>query len=509
MREPSERTTVAIVGYGPVGGALANLLARQGVDVAIIEQYKKMYPLPRAGGLVPESLRLFQALGLAERLFPGMVEWTFWWDVFDKDWNKVLERKPDLGQSLQGWPHNIMFLQPKFEAALRQENERLGIVAHLGYRVSAIAEEGDGFELMLSPVDGDGKPRRLRADWVIGCDGDHSTVREVIGGGQEDFGRDDAYLIIHLRVIREGVKLPDRIFEWANPDRAVTYVTPFPDNLRIFEFRVLPGETKEELTAPDKIWELLSPWLKPGDAELVRAVVWHFHSRVANRWRRGRLLIAGDAAHVMTPSLGEGLNSGFRDVMNLGWKLGAVINGTLEEAVLDTYQQERRPHVRVLVQMSNALKNAVLAIADNPDTYSANLAIDRVFAAPRPPINYGMHGEAPPPVGTISDQPRLASGVLLDDFVGYHFAVVADETLLAAANIDADPVWRALGAVKIPASDPAVRAWLDRLDVAAIVVRPDRYIFGVADSVEELAGIRAILEKYLTKDARASSLTMS
>src|SRR5581483_191113 len=232
MKQPTGRTTVAIVGYGPVGGALANLLKRQGVDVAIIEPYKSVYPLPRAGGMVPESLRLFQTLDVIDELESHMIEWTFWFDIFDKDWNLIVQRKPELGERYQAWAHNIMFYQPAFEQAVREANERLGVQAHLGFKVQKISQDEDGVDLELAERDGT-PAGRLRADWVIGCDGSRSIVREAIGGGQLDLQGDQAWLLIYLRLLNQDVKLPERIFEWANPDRLVRYVTPFPHNLKI------------------------------------------------------------------------------------------------------------------------------------------------------------------------------------------------------------------------------------------------------------------------------------
>jgi 3-(3-hydroxy-phenyl)propionate hydroxylase len=490
-----ERASVVVVGYGPVGGAVANLLAREGVDVAIVEAFPGIYPLPRAGGMVAESLRAFQMLGLAEELVPGMLEFTFWYDIFDKDWNRVVERKPDLGPSFQGWGHNYMFFQPDFERALRAANDRLGVRAFLGERVTSIRQGSDGVDLVLES--GDGGSTGLHADWVVGCDGSRSIVRDAIGCEQEDFGGDEPWLLVHLRVTREGVELPDRIFEWANPDRAVSYITPFPKDLKLFEFRVVPGETAEELTDHARVWELLSPWLSPGDAELVRTVVYEFHSRVAERWRNGRLLIAGDAAHEMPPTLGEGLNSGFRDAMNLAWKLAGVSNGTLRESILDSYELERRPHVRGLVELSNALARATALVSDDPDSYRTNLRLDSVWAHPRPTMNPGLHGDVDAPVGTLAEQPRLATGELLDDVLGYRLAVIGDSALLEAANVATGTVWRQWRTIVVTDEDPAVRAWLQRVGSKAVVVRPDRYIFGVADTVGDLDAVAAKLGPYL------------
>lgn len=510
-RIESEHFDVAIVGYGPVGGTLANLLARQGLNVAVVEPYTRIYPTPRAGALVAESIRLLQVIGLADQLVPGMAEWIVNLAVFDKDWNLIVNGHGVVEDAHEfGWPQWFLFIQPELEAAVRQSNERLGVRAYLGYRATEIEQGVNGVEVRLRAVEASphetengferseasGAPRRVHADWVVGCDGANSTVRDTIGGGYEDFEGDESWLLIHLRVTRPDVKMPLRgegeilatggAFQWLNPDRHVTFVTGFPQGIHIFEFKVLPGETVEELTATDRVWELLSPWVSEGDAELIRVVVYDFHSRVANIWRDRRILLAGDAAHVMPPDLGQGLNSGFRDVMNLGWKLAGVIRGNLKEEILDSYAPERRPQCRALVELSNLLATTYSRITENPDSDFAKAGLGRVFAHPWPRVNPGIHGDAPEPVGLMSAQPTLADGTKLDDAVGYRFAVIGDDQLLADAGVASDAVWAALDTMIIGTSDPAIREWLDRLGCEAIVVRPDRLIFGLAANAEEL-----------------------
>jgi 3-(3-hydroxy-phenyl)propionate hydroxylase len=504
----TERCTVAIVGYGPAGAALANLLLQQGIDVAVVEPHQHVYPTPRAGGLAPESMRLLQTIGLADELVTGMnTNWTFWYDIFDHDWNKVVERTPDMGPTLQGWTHMATFMQPEFERRVRAENVRLGVHEHLGVRVVDIQHDPEaGVALTLRGPD-PADDRVLHADWVIGCDGANSTVRNHIGDGQqEDFGGDQQWLLVHLRVTDKDVELPDRIFKWANRERGASFIPGLPQDIALFEFRVLPGETKEELTDTAKVWELLSPWLEEGQAELLRVTVYEFHTRVAHQWRDGRLMIAGDAAHVMPPELGEGLNSGLRDVMNLAWKLGGVINGQFDESLLDTYTVERRPHVRVYTVMSHEIAQAVAAVADDPDTYRTTLALDAVFRHPWPRLGHGLHQEdAPIPAGMVSEQPVLENGARFDDHVGYRFAVLADEELLAQADVANDRLWRALDAVAVPASTASAREWLERLGHRAVVVRPDRYILGTADTVEELQQLASGVGRFLKQSVAAPS----
>ncbi|MEU6147485.1 bifunctional 3-(3-hydroxy-phenyl)propionate/3-hydroxycinnamic acid hydroxylase [Streptomyces sp. NPDC047081] len=480
--------TVAVVGYGPVGGALANLLARQGIDVLVIEEHPDIYPLPRAGGLVPESMRLMQIVGVADELAADMKEVTLWYDIFDKDWNLVVKREPDIGDTRQVWPNHYTFLQPLLETAVRRENGVQGVRTRTGCRVTGLDQDATGVSLTVADVKTGGKDT-VRADWVVGCDGSRSFVRSAIGSEQEDLGGDEAWLLVHLRLTDDSVKLPERLFQWAHPERAVTFVPNLPAGLCLFEFRVMPGDTVEELTSEAKVWELLRPWLHEGQADLVRVVVYEFHTRVANGWRDGRVMIAGDAAHVMPPDLGEGLNSGFRDAINLGWKLGGVVNGQWSESLLDTYETERRPHVYAFTVLSNALAVATSKIADDPDTYRATLALDSVFRHPHPRVGPGVHGEAPYPAGHLAEQPVLADGRRLDDVIGYRFALVGDPELIEQAVAADHDLWSSLDPAIVSGEDPQVAEWLSRLDARVVVVRPDRLLFGTAANSEDLAAL--------------------
>jgi 3-(3-hydroxy-phenyl)propionate hydroxylase len=500
--QASNKHTVAIVGYGPVGAALGNLLAQRGIDVAVVEEHHSVYPTPRAGGLVPESLRLLQVMGIADELVKDMQEFTFWYDIFDKDWNLIAARDPDMGPALQGWANNHTFLQPKLEAAVRRENSKLGVHEYTGYRASMLSQDETGADLTLTSLDAEKEDTSIRADWVIGADGSRSQTRTAIGSEIEDFGGDESWLLVHLRVTDESANLPDRIFQWAHPDRAVSYITPLPDNIKLFEFRVMPGDTVEDLTSTERVWELLSPWLKQGQAELIRTVVYQFHSRLATGWRNGRVLLAGDAAHTMPPDLAEGLNSGLRDVINIAWKLQGVIEGALDESILDTYEIERRPHVRAFTVMSLALATATANIADDPDSFRTTLALDSVFRHPFPLVGPGVHGETPPPVGLMAEQPTLADGTRMDDAIGYHFAIIGDLSHDDHSALD-DELWAGLQTKYLAGDDPAIRDWLDRLGTKVVVLRPDRLILGVANTPDELNQIGERIKRFV----RTGSLT--
>ena len=399
-----------------------------------------------------------------------------------------------------------MFLQPKYEARMRELNAELGVESFLGYEVTDFLEADDAVTLRAhetgrywtvqsgaAPAPTSASELEITARYVVGCDGVHSPVRGAIGGGMEDFGGDRDWLTVHVQ-LTEDVDLPKCCFEWVNRERPMAYISPFPERIKLFEFKRLLGETREEIQDPARVREFLRPWLKPDQYEIVKANLFWFHSRVAERWRRGRLMIVGDAAHAMTPKLGQGLCSGFRDVMNLGWKLPRVINGSAPDTLLDTYETERKPHVREYVVGSNELTTAIWTMAENPEEWDKGLV---EFAYPQPRLGPGLHGDAPPPAGSISSQPRLPDGRLMDDALGFRFAVIGASAVVDGVSAATREAWDCFDTTVLTDAGEEVDEWLSSLEASAVILRPDRYILGVASSSADLDAITAEARRFL------------
>jgi 3-(3-hydroxy-phenyl)propionate hydroxylase len=263
--------------------------------------------------------------------------------------------------------------------------------------------------------------------------------------------------------------LPDHTIQLCDPKRPMTIVH-VGGRRRRWEIMLMPGDDTARLTAPDIFWPMISRWLGPRDAVLERAAVYTFHSIVQEGWRRGRLLLAGDACHQTPPFLGQGMCAGMRDASNLAWKLAAVLRGDAPDSLLDTYESERLPHVRTFIDLAVKL-GAVLQETDS----AAAAQRDKRFAAgatlfdfPQPQLGPGDRADAPPPVGTIFPQPRLADGRLMDEAIGQRFAIVGETTLLAARRPDA---------VMLPGLGAD---WLATHGLRAVLLRPDRYIANIA-----------------------------
>jgi len=482
---------VAILGLGPVGATLANRLGAAGLDVVAIERDTAIFPLPRAIHFDGETMRVFQSLGLRAEVEaisrPGLKGMHF----VNADDRVLMVRGGTAAEGPQGCASNHYFHQPELEAVLRA-----GLARHpnvrvlLGREATAIDERADDVLVTLAPGDG---PARVRARWLVGCDGGRSPTRRAIGATLDDLGLHQPWLVFDAILERDDLGLPDHTVQRCDPARPMT-ICNVTGRRRRWEIMLMPGDDPETIGRPENVWPLVSRWITPRDARLERAAVYTFHSVIARGWRRGRLMLAGDSAHQTPPFLGQGLCAGIRDCANLAWKLALVARGRASPALLDTYESERRPHVRAFVELAVRIGEVVQATdpavaAERDARMLAGEAT--VFEYPQPGLGPGLH--AGPLGGTLFPQPRLADGRRLDEAVGDAFAVLGDAALLARADDATRARWRAAGAVILADPGEAVAAWWRERDARAVVLRPDRYLLGAASDARGLADVSALL----------------
>lgn len=444
---------VAILGYGPVGALLANLLGQAGLSVAVYERETAIYPLPRAVHFDGEVMRIFQAAGLAEHIAlasrPSSQGMHF---VNAADQTLIVRRGID-GPGPQGWPNNWYFHQPLLEQVLREGVGRFPHVeVHLGREVTDLGQ--------------------IDARYIVGCDGARSLVRREIGSRQRDLGLHRPWLVVDLLCDPSSSRvkaLPEYTIQLCDPARPMTVVNVGGARRR-WEIMLMPGDDPARLTDPDVFWPMLARWLRPEDANLERSAIYTFHSLVQEGWRKGKLLLAGDACHQTPPFLGQGMCAGMRDAANLAWKLVAVLRGGAPDSLLDTYESERRPHIEAFIELAVRLG----AVLQETDPAKAAMRDARfasgaeMFDFPQPQLGPGWHPDAPPPVGTIFPQPRLANGRLMDEAIGSRFAVLGDAEILKGVMTPAVLL-------------PGVAAdWLAHHDARAVILRPDRYVFALA-----------------------------
>lgn len=469
---------VAIVGCGPVGVVLAGLLAKRGLRVVALDRDVDLFPLPRAAHFDHEIMRVFQELGVADDIAPSTIA-NPGMDFLTAD-RRVLMSMRSSDRTPSGWHGSILFHQPGVERTLRAAATSLGAELRLGVAVDRVDDDGERVALDL----GDGS--QLTASYLVGCDGARSTVRKQWGITMDDLQFEEPWLVLDV-VLRDGVEPPSSLaLQVCDPARPHTLV-PMPAPRFRFEFMLLPGESADEIDTPERARELMSSWIDPADVEVERSAVYTFHGLIADEWRRGRVMIAGDAAHQTPPFLGQGMCAGIRDAANLAWKLDRIVHQGAPDAILDTYQPEREPQVRAII--GAAVSFGRIICTTDPDVAAERDAgmlaaqaggAEPATEAPLPPLTAGplvLTGG-----GALSIQPDV-DGTRLDEMVGSRFAVVArDRDLLADEGAG---WWAADGALLLSVDEhPELASVLEAAGAETVVVRPDRHLLAASDRVE-------------------------
>ncbi len=506
---------VAIVGCGPVGALAANLAAKAGLSVLVIDREATPHPLPRAVHLDHEMMRLFQVAGLADAIAPTMRETQGHLHVGAD--HGVIRYMGTAGQPKPfGWANDYFFYQPELEQHLRDGLARFaGVTQRMGVELAAFEQDDDGVTVQLSGVTG---PETLRARWVIACDGARSHVRKLLGIALDDLDFEEPWLVVDAEV--EGpVRFPDL---WGVPDTAdiqqlsvmmcdparPATIVPGRGNIRRWEFMLLPGEDDAAMMRQDRVAALVAPYIGGVPHRIVRATTYRFHGLIATRLREGRVFLAGDAAHQTPPFFGQGMCHGMRDVANLLWKLDLVVRGAAEPALLDSYQSERDPHVR-----------SIVTAAVEAGRYICELDVDKAAArdaAMRERARNGATGTAAdlipayragaiaagtPGAGERFVQPWVddaGTPRLLDAVTGggWRLFVTGDRDIP-----DFGPLLVRTVAVEAIADGGILAHWLASRNVVAVLVRPDSYVFGTAG--EDIVPLAQALRRILSPGAAA------
>lgn len=496
----ASRQPVVIIGAGPVGVTAALLLARYGVRSLVLERHRDAYPLPRAVVVDDEVRRILQSVGIHEE-FGALARPARGLRLLDAR-HRVIAEFTRSRHGNHGFPQTSMFDQPDLERLLRDAlARRPECELRGGVEVVSVAQETDG----TAPVrvtfrrDGSDEDEHVWADAVLGCDGAGSLTRDAVGAVWEDLHFEESWRVIDVRTT-----LPVRTWEGVDqiccPTQPATFMRLSEDRYR-WEFRLADDEVLDGPGGLKRLRELVTPWVDlPSDASwgddfaVIRQAQYTFRARLADRWRRGRVFLLGDAAHLTPPFIGQGLCAGLRDARNLTWKLARVLQQGADDRLLDTYERERKPHARYVIRLAvaigwamtggqnrgAALRRAVVGAACRVPGVTAAVSRDlspALTAGPlvrRSPrlISRGLPGTFCPQPWVIVDGIRMR----LDDVLGDSFALLtavpptphmtAVATALHAATIHVDDL----------DDDGTLAAWLARGRADAVLLRPDRVV---------------------------------
>jgi 3-(3-hydroxy-phenyl)propionate hydroxylase len=522
---------VVVVGFGPSGAIATSLLGSYGIRVLTIDRIRTVYDKPRAIAIDHEILRLFDNLGVADRVLPYVAPFPAS-QHFGAE-GQLIRRIDMVPEPYPlGYTPSMVFTQPPVEEALRQHAASYGSVeVSLGTELLNLEQSETGVTLNLRSDDG--QMRTVTAEYVIACDGASSGVREQLGIVLEDLEFDEPWLVVDV-LVNEGAlgKLPQTAAQYCNPARPTTFIIG-PGNHRRWEIMLLPHEDPREAQQPEQVWKLLSKWLTPDDATLWRAASYRFHALIAQEWRRDRVFLAGDAAHQQPPFIGQGMCQGLRDVSNLIWKLDRVLRGRSDDALLDTYQEERSEHVRQLTTRIKAIGKVIC----ERDPEAARERDARILAEgggqPRtitrqeivPPLQKGLLASQDDKAkGTLFPQPWVQTETgrqLLDAVAGAGWRLIADgrnspdilqtvrqkaedlglHVIRVGASRDASSGQDSAAHGAIIELDDVLARWFDTHGCHAAIIRPDHYVFGTAASEESLFELMRDLQTRLRQPA--------
>ncbi len=511
VHRPEPTFDVVIVGMGPVGVLTANLLGARGIPTLIIDKDADIYSSPRAIAFDHDAMRILQSCGLADAIEPLITPYAP--SEYHGVDGRVISRfdMQDPPYPL-GWAPNYVFRQPPFEAALREGLRRFSCI-EVRAPCELLSFEQVDPQVRISLDDGE-NVEPITARYLLGVDGGASTVRRLLGGGMASLDFDEPWLVVDALVSDAALaRLPSTIIQYCNPSRPATYVIG-TGNHRRWEIRLSPSESAAALQDESAVWELLAPWLQRDEGKLWRWATYEFHAVVANVWRAGSVLLLGDAAHMTPPFMAQGMTQGFRDAANLVWKLARVLEGRAGDALLDTYMEERAPHVRATTEVAKGLgrvicetdpiaarerdKKMLAEFGDPPAVRSRQSLI--------PDLSAGLILRNSVAAGSVFPQPSViyqGERRRFDDLVGHEpFLVIQNNAPAIGMTMDtialcnehqiqlvvlsADTDIQVGHAIAVSEEHSLLGDWFAEHHCVAAFVRPDFYVFGSAATAADV-----------------------
>lgn len=515
---------VLIVGYGPCGALAAHMLGSKGFSTLVVERQRDVYDKPRAIALDHEIARILDNSGLLDPVRSVIAPFAM-----SKHFGSAQQLIRTISMVPEPYPlgytPTMVFSQPPFETAMRAAVARLPTVqVALETTLIALSQTTQG--VTATVCDAAGTVRTVTADYLIACDGASSTVRQIIGVALEDLDFDEPWVVVDMLIHPQGGKsLPETSANFCEPERPIVFIDG-PANHKRWEIMLKPGEDPALMQQPAQVWKLLSRWISPDEADLWRAASYRFHALVAERWRNGRVFLAGDAAHQQPPILGQGMCQGLRDISNLVWKLERVLRGRSPDTVLDSYGTERRAHARELIFRIKDLgkvlceRDPVAAQARDARLLAEGNGVPRLITRQSviPSLTGGLIGTGTA-AGTLFPQPWVKTGagpVLMDRVYGQGWRLIAradaglpDDVVSAFVAAGFSVLHLSGGYQANPAAavrpvlelDNVLADWFDRAGCDYALIRPDHYVYDTASTLTALPGVLEHLQRQLSGDA--------
>jgi 2-polyprenyl-6-methoxyphenol hydroxylase-like FAD-dependent oxidoreductase len=479
-----EHVPVVIVGAGPTGITAATLLAQYGMDCLVFDRWPGVYPQPRAVHLDDEIYRVIARLGIADE-FAAISRPAVGLRLLDNRFRVLAEFSRDPSDSASGFPQSNMFDQPELETLLRANLKRYpGVRLRGDTEVTGMVADGTRIRVTFTDRS-DGRVGQVDADYLLGCDGANSVVRAQMDSAMRDLKFQQRWLVVDIASAAD-LRQWDGVHQVCDPARAATYMRIGPARYR-WEFQLLAGETADDFGTLSALRPLIAHWtdqVAVSELALLRVTEYTFRAQLADRWRRGNVFILGDAAHLTPPFVGQGMGAGMRDAANLAWKIAGVHHGNLAPDVLDSYEQERKPHARYMIGLAqgvgwamtgggwvgNAARRVLL-----PRLRLIPGLRDKLVDSTTPALHRSalVHKSRSPLAGSLCPNPLLREGQRLDDVLGIGFALVTTGRPEPAAEAS---LRRHRVVVLVAEPGSTLERWLRRGRATAALVRPDRTV---------------------------------
>ena len=503
MKNNLSNFDVAIVGFGPIGQFVSNLLNQYNLKIAIIEKSPGINHYPRANTIDDEIMRYINKLDILAEFknktsTPDFIEFTF-------PNGKTIQSNP-VKNTLNGFPAVTMFHQPDLEKVL-SKNIMSSENIEIFFENELIDFKDKDNQITLTTRSADKKNNIIiKTKFLLACDGSESPIRSKLNIEQFDLQYNKDWLIIDID-LNKGIALEKVARQICDPDRPTVFMHS-PGRRHRFEFQLLAGENPNEMKSQNSVQSLLLKWLAPSEYTVLRSEIYKFRGTKANQWKHGNIFLLGDAAHQVPPYAGQGINSGIRDAINIAWKLNLVVNHCVEPSMLESYQIEREIHVEETIKSSIALGKLIdslalaykkkIPLADAVAPEARDQAYGGKKANPSRDLNPGIyfnsliHKFTGQLIPNINLKDNNGNEVKLDSLLNNQIAIIGEGDIESELNAKSVKAFKALNVKFINTLHYSYKNsdFREIIKIGYAIVRPDLYIFGVSDvdnSIQDLS----------------------